>query len=103
MMLLTELEPLLSTIHEQTEKLIAAIKQLVRASALKKSDFSSRGLPSSIKILLEKKFQSLVPAVKQLLEVIKKNEQDRRLQEQPFGISVAKNKGRVRQDSKRQR
>lgn len=76
MMLLTELEPLLGTIHEQTEKLIAAIKQLVRASALKKSDFSSRGLPSSIKILLEKKFQSLVPAVKQLLEVIKKNEKD---------------------------
>lgn len=72
-MLISELYHLLGDIENHLYKLIQAVKQLYSANAFKTSDLAMRGLGALIKLLLERKFSSLIPLLK---ELIKKVQQD---------------------------
>ena len=76
MMIATEVGRLLKTIEEQVEKLVAAVKQLVHASILKRGDFSNHMLPASVHAIMERKFQGLIPQIKQYNALIKKHHED---------------------------
>ena len=73
-MLVAELGHLLGIMQQNIEKMIGVIRQLTQSPAFKSSDFSRGGLQPLIRILLEKKFQSLPPLVKKYVEIVRKGE-----------------------------
>ncbi|MGG0719988.1 FapA family protein [Robertmurraya massiliosenegalensis] len=68
----SEMVYMLANIHEQMQKLLSTIHQLMNLPAFKTSDYSKKGLLPLIKILLEKKFQLLNTHVQQFIGVSKK-------------------------------
>lgn len=73
-MLITELGHLLGIIHQNTEKIIDLIRQLMQSPAFKSSDFSRGGLQPLIRILLEKNFKNFPPLVKKYIEAVRRGE-----------------------------
>ncbi|GAB7386708.1 FapA family protein [Bacillaceae bacterium] len=69
-MLIAELSQLLGEIAEQVKKMVASVEQLIVAPAFKMSDLAQKGLHPLIKLLLERKFQALLPLVKQYYEKV---------------------------------
>lgn len=65
----SELVYLLTTIQEKLSKKILCIEQLMVSPAFKMTDYSKKGLFPLIKLLLDKKFQSLLIPVKHFLEI----------------------------------
>ena len=65
----------LITIHEQFNKLILSIQQLMILPAFKTTDFKKRGLLPIIKLLLEKKFHSILTPVEKFIDSSKKGVQ----------------------------
>ncbi|WP_096199944.1 FapA family protein [Bacillus sp. FJAT-45350] len=71
-MLIAELGHILGSLHQQTEKIIVVINQLIQSPAFKNTDFTRGGLQPVIRILLEKKFKNFPPLAKRYVDVIRK-------------------------------
>jgi uncharacterized protein len=67
---------LLKQIAEQLENVYGVIEHLYSTSAFKTSDVSTMGLSSVIRIMTEKRFQTLPVLVKEYKKVVEKAEQD---------------------------
>jgi uncharacterized protein len=68
----SEMGHLLTNIKEEKENLLLAIQQLMKIPAFKMSDYSRKGLLPLIKLLLERRFKTLLNDVKQFNELSKK-------------------------------
>jgi uncharacterized protein (DUF342 family) len=73
---IAELGQLLKKIHSQLESLSVAINQVYSAPGFKTSDIAKMGLSSLIRILLEKKFNTLPPVIKEYTQMIMKADQE---------------------------
>jgi len=70
--LVKEIADLMGTLSTQLNGLASAVKQVYQSPIFKTSDIAKMGLTSLIRILLENKFKTLPPLVKELCELIEK-------------------------------
>jgi predicted RNA-binding protein Jag len=77
-----ELGQLLKKIHSQLESLSAAINQIYSAPGFKTSDIAKMGLSSLIRILLEKKFNTLPLVIKEYTQMIMKADMEQILNDE---------------------
>ncbi|WEG12463.1 FapA family protein [Pullulanibacillus sp. KACC 23026] len=66
---------MLSGLYQQIDQMNALINQLRNSTAFKQTDLDKRGLQPLIKLLLEKRFKSIVPLAKQYVEVALKDKE----------------------------
>jgi uncharacterized protein len=71
----SELINQLETIKGEFSKLLLSIHQLLLLPAFKTTDFQKKGLYPIIKLLLEQKFRTILPPVKQFLELCRQGHQ----------------------------
>ncbi|GGH83182.1 uncharacterized protein (DUF342 family) [Pullulanibacillus pueri] len=70
--LVAECGHMLGILHEQLQQMNAIINDLLKSAAFKHTDISQRGLQPLIKLLLEKRFKSIIPLSKQYVDVVLK-------------------------------
>jgi uncharacterized protein len=73
-MMIAELGQVLGTITQMMDKMILSIEQLIQSPAFKLSDFSRTGIHPLIRILMEKKFQTLPALLKQFCDISNKDD-----------------------------
>ncbi|GGE29747.1 hypothetical protein GCM10011391_05350 [Pullulanibacillus camelliae] len=69
-MLIVELGHQLHLIHQQLDKMLVVIKQLMASNAFKSSDLQANGLQPLIRLLMERKFKSFSGLIKKYSDVI---------------------------------
>jgi hypothetical protein len=74
--LVAELDYLLGILYQDTETMIAIIKQLIRTPGFKDSDLPVSGLQPLIRILLEQKFKSFPALARKFVNAVRRGESD---------------------------
>ncbi|WP_102346542.1 FapA family protein [Bacillus sp. Marseille-P3661] len=69
-MLIADLGNILEEIHQETERIIAIIKQLTQSKAYLDNDFTAKGLQPLIRVLIEKKFRNFPALIKKYIKTL---------------------------------